>query len=94
MPGRAGKPDGAFKLSVRFISTSFVTLEGINLLVGLGGVGSAAPTLLDQIKSAGVLKVGTEGTYAPFTFHNDSNALTGFDVEIARAIAWRLGVKA
>ena len=55
---------------------------------------SAAPNLLEQIKSAGVLKVGTEGTYAPFTFHDASNALTGFDVEVARAIAAKLGVKA
>ncbi len=54
----------------------------------------AAPTLLDQVRSAGVLKVGTEGTYAPFTFHDSTNALTGFDVEIARAIASKLGVRA
>lgn len=24
---------------------------------------------LDEVKSAGVLKIGTEGTYAPFTYH-------------------------
>jgi L-cystine transport system substrate-binding protein len=58
------------------------------------GAATAAPTLLDQIKSSGTLKVGTEGTYAPFTFHDAANALTGFDVEIARALAKRLGVKA
>ncbi len=63
-------------------------------LLMVAGIAAAAPTLLDQIKSAGVLKVGTEGTYAPFTFHDASNTLTGFDVEIARAIASRLGVKA
>ncbi|SDV51528.1 amino acid ABC transporter substrate-binding protein [Chitinasiproducens palmae] len=49
---------------------------------------------LAQIKSAGVFKIGTEGTYAPFTYHDASNQLTGFDVEIGRAIAQRLGVKA
>ncbi|MNS65142.1 putative amino-acid ABC transporter-binding protein precursor [compost metagenome] len=49
---------------------------------------------LDQIKSAGVFKIGTEGTYAPFTFHDASGQLTGFDVDIGRAIAERLGVKA
>ncbi|RWF14665.1 MAG: transporter substrate-binding domain-containing protein, partial [Mesorhizobium sp.] len=46
---------------------------------------------LDQIKQVGVLKVGTEGTYAPFTYHDASGALVGFDVEIAQAIAERLG---
>ncbi|TIP64227.1 transporter substrate-binding domain-containing protein, partial [Mesorhizobium sp.] len=49
---------------------------------------------LDQIKQAGVFKVGTEGTYAPFTYHDASGALVGFDVEIAKVIAERLGVKA
>ena len=48
---------------------------------------------LAQIKSSGVFKVGTEGTYAPFTYHDESGKLTGFDVEIATEIAKRLGVK-
>jgi cystine transport system substrate-binding protein len=62
--------------------------------LAISGVATAAPTQLYQVKAAGTLKVGTEGTYAPFTFHDPANALTGFDVEIARAIASRLGVKA
>lgn len=49
---------------------------------------------LDQIKSAGVFKIGTEGTYVPFTYHDASGALVGFDVEIGKEIAKRLGVKA
>jgi cystine transport system substrate-binding protein len=49
---------------------------------------------LDQIKAAGVIKIGTEGTYAPFTFHNADNTLVGFDVEIGKAVAEKLGVKA
>jgi cystine transport system substrate-binding protein len=48
---------------------------------------------LQAVKSAGALKIGTEGTYAPFTFHDGSGKLVGFDVEIAEAIAQKLGVK-
>jgi cystine transport system substrate-binding protein len=48
----------------------------------------------DAIKSAGVIKIGTEGTYAPFTYHDDTGKLVGFDVEIGEAVAERLGVKA
>jgi cystine transport system substrate-binding protein len=55
---------------------------------------SFAADSLSDIKSAGVFKVGTEGTYAPFSYHDESGKLTGFDVEIATAIAKRLGVKA
>ena len=48
---------------------------------------------LDKIKSAGAIRIGTEGTYAPFTFHDASGKLVGFDVEIGEAIAEKLGVK-
>lgn len=48
---------------------------------------------LDAIKAAGVLKIGTEGTYAPFTYHDKDNKLVGFDVEIGEAVAEKLGVK-
>jgi L-cystine transport system substrate-binding protein len=50
--------------------------------------------LLAEIKDEGVLTVGTEGTYPPFTFHDENGELTGFDVEIAREVAERLGVEA
>jgi cystine transport system substrate-binding protein len=48
---------------------------------------------LAQIKASGVLRIGTEGTYAPFTYHDEAGKLTGFDVELGSAIAQRLGVK-
>ncbi|ARP85699.1 amino acid ABC transporter substrate-binding protein [Bordetella genomosp. 9] len=67
------------------------------LAVGLLGIAASAMAYaqddLAQIKKAGVIRIGTEGTYAPFTYH-DAKGLTGFDVEIGRAIAQRLGVKA
>ena len=55
----------------------------------------AATDDLAAIQKAGVLRIGTEGTYAPFTFHDPkTNELIGFDVEIGRAIAEHMGVKA
>ncbi|WP_108460893.1 amino acid ABC transporter substrate-binding protein [Devosia naphthalenivorans] len=70
----------------------------LKLLPALVALAVATPTLaqsaLDQIKEAGALRIGTEGTYAPFTFHDDTGALVGFDVEIGREIAERLGVEA
>jgi len=64
------------------------------LLAGLLGLPAAyAQDDLTRIRDAGVIRIATEGTYAPFTFH-DASGLTGFDVEIGRAIAQRLGVEA
>ncbi|MDO5375299.1 MAG: amino acid ABC transporter substrate-binding protein [Staphylococcus rostri] len=35
--------------------------------------------------------VGTEGTYAPFTFHDKNDKLTGYDVEVTKAVAKEMG---
>jgi His/Glu/Gln/Arg/opine family amino acid ABC transporter permease subunit len=41
-----------------------------------------------------VVRVGTEGTYPPFSFHDsDSNDLTGYDVEVIKAVAKKAGWK-
>ena len=52
----------------------------------------AADALLDRINAKGTITVGTEGTYAPFTYHETDGTLTGYDVEVTRAIARKLGV--
>ncbi|MDF9842994.1 MULTISPECIES: amino acid ABC transporter substrate-binding protein [unclassified Paenibacillus] len=49
---------------------------------------------LEKIKASGKLRIGTEGTYSPFTYHDADGTLTGFDVDIAREIAKRIGVEA
>ncbi|MCF4122861.1 amino acid ABC transporter substrate-binding protein [Antribacter sp. KLBMP9083] len=44
--------------------------------------------------SAGTLTVATEGTYRPFSFHEDgSGDLVGYDVEVAEAVADKLGLE-
>lgn len=49
---------------------------------------------LQEVKDAGVLTVGTEGTYKPFSFHEGgAGDLTGYDVEVITAVAEKLGVK-
>ena len=50
---------------------------------------------LARIKKAGKITVATEGAWSPFTYHDEkTNELVGFDVEVAREIARRLGVEA
>lgn len=49
---------------------------------------------LARIKEAGVVTVATEGAWSPFTYHDESGELVGFDVEVAKGIAERLGVTA
>lgn len=42
---------------------------------------------------ADVLRVGTEGTYSPFSFHDADGELTGYDVEVITAVADELGLE-
>lgn len=53
-----------------------------------------APGLtLEDVQEAGVLTVGTEGTYRPFSYHEGgSGELTGYDVDVVTAVAEKLGV--
>ena len=45
--------------------------------------GAQASNELEQIKSAGVIKVGMMGTYAPYNFLNDKKEMDGYDADIA-----------
>ncbi len=66
----------------------------------LGGCGSSAGNAasgedhLARIKKAGKITIGLEGDWQPFSFHDDSDALVGFDVEVAQNVAEILGVEA
>jgi len=49
---------------------------------------------LARIQAAGKIVVAMEGTWAPWTYHDENDKLVGFDVEVAQAIAEKLGVEA
>ncbi|MBP6116794.1 MAG: amino acid ABC transporter substrate-binding protein [Neisseriaceae bacterium] len=53
---------------------------------------SAGNSIAQKIEQQGTLVVGTEGSYAPFSFHDESGQLTGYDVEVIREVAKRLNV--
>lgn len=76
---------------------NILTLGLAAILTGVlatGTVAYAADDELSQIQESGVLKVGVEGTYPPYTYHDEDGELTGFDIEVAKAIADKLGVEA
>ena len=50
--------------------------------------------LLAAILAKGEIVVAMEGTWSPWTYHDESGELVGYDVEVAQAIADHLGVKA
>jgi polar amino acid transport system substrate-binding protein len=53
----------------------------------------AAPVTLEQIKKSGVLHVGCEAAYVPFTYRDSSGKIVGFDVDIVGRYLSPIGVK-
>ena len=66
-------------------------------LAALAGVALAATPIaaqtLDKIKQRGVLVVGTKADYKPFGFRDPSGAIVGFEPDIGKEVADKLGVK-
>ena len=58
------------------------------------GKSAAEPSedLLTRIRREGSITVAMEGTWAPWTYHDENDQLVGYDVEVARCIAEKLGV--
>ena len=60
------------------------------------GASPAADSSADQlaaIQASGKLIVALEGAWQPWSYHDESDTLVGYDVEVSRAIAEKLGVE-
>lgn len=60
------------------------------------GASSAAGSAADQlaaVQASGKLIVALEGAWQPWSYHDESDTLVGYDVEVSRAIAEKLGVE-
>lgn len=80
---------------VGILAAASITLAACGGAAGTGAGTSGGDTSLSQVKDAGEIVFATEGTYKPFSFHEGgAGALTGYDVEVATAVAAKLGVKA
>lgn len=63
-------------------------------VLGLLALPASGADLLASAKARGTLRIAMEGTYPPFNFKDQkSGVLAGYDVEVARLVAARLGLK-
>ncbi|WP_417240700.1 transporter substrate-binding domain-containing protein [Celeribacter halophilus] len=63
------------------------------ITVAISASAAFAGEALDRVMEDNVLKVATSASWAPQSFLNENNEMDGFDVDIAREIAKRLGVE-
>ncbi len=71
-----------------------ITTEWFGSDISLIGKADAAAEVssLDAVLNAGVLKVGVDAAFAPMTFKDADGNYTGYDVELVKAVAAKLGV--
>lgn len=76
----------------------FTVLMMVMLAIGMlavpAGAEEQAGDQLARILEKGEIIIATEGTWSPWTYHDESDTLVGFDVEVAQLIAEKLGVTA
>lgn len=78
-------------ITSRTVAALAAVLVVLATLLGSGGAAAAAPTSSVQ-ELPKVLRVGTEGVYPPFSYHQ-GNKLTGYDVEFMEALGRKAGVR-
>ncbi len=61
------------------------------IFVGCAKGSAKDESLLDRAKEKGIV-IGTEGTYRPYTYHDASGTLTGYDVEVVNEVFKRLDI--
>lgn len=76
------------KTSVRLLAAAAVSF----LFLGLVACSDTTTDSLERVRKAGEISFAMSGGYPPFNFYNESNELVGFDVDVAREVAARLGV--
>lgn len=89
-----GKMLAAVLLVAALTGCSISNNQNTQASAGAVADSETAGDLLLQIQEKGEIVVATEGTWSPWTYHNESDELVGFDVEVAQKIAEKLGVKA
>lgn len=84
----------------KLVSVSVAALMALSLSACGSSAASSASTAaaaddsLQKVKDAGELRIGLEGDWQPFSYHDENDNLVGYDVEVAQNVARRLGVKA
>lgn len=66
----------------------------MSIVTAFGGCGNDKKTTLEKIQEKGEMTFAMTGAYPPFNFINNEGNISGFDIDIANALADKMGVKA
>lgn len=75
-------------------TASSQTAENTSSAEGTTAEDTPSDDLLARIQEKGEIVIAMEGTWAPWTYHDEDDQLVGYDVEVGQKIADKLGVQA
>ncbi|WP_018123493.1 ABC transporter substrate-binding protein [Desulfovibrio oxyclinae] len=77
------------KYRLRFLAAMLASLFVLSLV----GCSEEKVDSLSRVEKAGEVSFAMSGGYPPFNFYNTENQLVGFDVDVAKEVAKRMGVE-
>ncbi|WP_027723339.1 ABC transporter substrate-binding protein [Maridesulfovibrio zosterae] len=78
---------------MRRFTTLYLMVFTLFIAVAVSGCAQQEKKGLEKVKESGEVSFAMSGGYPPFNFYNNKNELVGFDVDVAKEVAKRLGVK-
>ena len=78
----------------RLLLTVITTVLSVHTLLAGGSAEDENLSALEAVRERGTLTVGMMGTFPPYNFLNENEVMDGFDADIAREVARRIGVEA
>ncbi|WP_010246708.1 amino acid ABC transporter substrate-binding protein [Acetivibrio cellulolyticus] len=82
------------KLSIKVLACA---MAAALLFAGCGSTDKASSSVADQswekVKEAGVLVLGLDDSFPPMGYRDDNNEIVGYDIDLAKEVASRLGVE-
>jgi len=93
-PGSAAPKKSRRWLIVAIVAAAVVVAAAIIIPKVVGNdTEPAADAPAYSLVTDGTLTVATEGTYKPFSYHDETGELVGYDVEVSKAVAEKLGLE-
>lgn len=81
------------KALAAFLAVGMMALTSCGAQDSGSASSEASGDQLERIQQAGEIVIATEGTWSPWTFHDENDELVGYDVEVGKLIAEKLGVE-
>jgi len=77
----------------RFVVLSVIIIVGVSLFAGGVKEQSGVDASLDKVLQKGKFVMGLDDSFPPMGFRNEKGEIVGFDVDLAKEVAKRMGVE-